>query len=331
MKFLSLGFTASFVTALFLSSGCMLSQKFKGPELLGGKQVPARTLNLGHDTYMQYCMQCHGMNGDGKGPASYGANPPPRNLQQGIYKFASVTSGEMPTDEDLKHTIRYGLRGTPMLPWDISDERLDAVVQYIKTFPDAVATKDSPNPWRAGYTPGTPQTTTPDPFGPQKASEAIALGKKIYHGMAQCYTCHPAYASLAEVNAATKEITGNEVTELRPDAHLSINQDSSYGHKFMPPDFTKNPIKTGGDIASLYKLLGAGVGGTTMPAWKGNLSTLEDEEAKNAESEKRLWALAYYVNSLHRLKFDLASRKGFFEELDAKRQTGNRKTAQLSR
>jgi mono/diheme cytochrome c family protein len=316
---------------LVLSSGCLLSSTFKGPEILGGQEISARTLNLGHDTYMQYCMQCHGVNGDGKGPAAYGANPPPRNFQQGLYKFASVTSGELPTDKDLKHTIRFGLRGTPMLPWDISDERLDAVTHYIKTFPDKIATKETPNPWRGDGKAGTPQAVTVDPWGIEKASEAIALGKKIYHGMAQCYTCHPAYVGFDEVNAATKELTGNEISELRADAHLSINQDSSYGHKFMPPDFTKNAIKSGGDIPSLYKILGAGVGGTTMPAWKGNLSTLEDEVAKEAESEKRLWALAYYVNSLHRLKFDLGARKSFFDELNAKRQTGNRKTAQLGR
>jgi mono/diheme cytochrome c family protein len=314
-----------FLATLSLSS--CLSEKFKGPYQLGGKTVSAKVLNLGHDTYMQYCMQCHGVNGDGLGPASYGAYPPPRNFKQGIIKFGSVSSGEYPTDDDLKHTIRYGLRGTPMLPWDISDERLDAVVQYIKTFSQVGVDPKT----RPSIEPGTPQTLTPDPFGPGKEAEAIALGRKVYHGMAQCYTCHPSYASLAEVNAYSKDLTGNGVSEMRPDADLSILQDSSYGHKFMPPDFTKTQIKTGGDIASLYKVLGTGVGGTTMPAWKGNLSTLEDEAAKEKQSEERLWALAYYVNSLHKLKYNDVARKTFFEELNGKRQADYRKTAKLDR
>ena len=304
------------VAGVFMLASC-LSNKFDGPEKLGGKWVSKETLNLGHDTYVQYCMQCHGLKGDGKGPASPGMNPQPRNFTQGLFKFGSVTSGELPLDADLKHTIRYGLRGTQMLPWDISDERLDAVVQYIKTF--------SPTTWKDGV-PGTPQTLTADPFGAARASEAIALGKKVYHGMAQCYSCHPTYASLEEISDASKEFTGNPVTSLREKPEFSILQDSSYGHKFMPPDYTKSPIKTGGDVASLYKVLGTGVGGTTMPAWKVNLSTLQDEAAKEKESEQRLWALAYYVNSLHNLKYDWDARKKFFEELNAKRTVVSKQT-----
>jgi len=295
------------LVTLFAISGLSscLSKTFDGPRKLGGKWVSTETLNLGHDTYMNHCMQCHGIAGDGKGPAAQGMNPPPRNFHQGLIKFGSVTSGELPTDEDLKHTIRYGLRGTPMLPWDISDERLDAVVQYIKTFSPA---------WEKGV-PGTPQPATPDPFGQARASEAVALGKKIYHGMAQCYSCHPSYASQSEVDAASKELTGNDAGPLRDESWMSISQDSSYGHKFVPPDFTLMPIKTGGDVASLYRVLGTGVGGTSMPSWKGQLSPKGDEK----ESEERLWALAYYVHSLHELRFDTAARNKFFSTLNAQR------------
>lgn len=300
---MKLSVIAAVVPALLLG-GC-LSDTFQGPQKLGGKWVSSKTLNLGHDTYMNYCMQCHGIAGDGNGPAAQGMTPPPRDFRQGVFKFGSVTSGELPTDDDLKHTVRYGLRGTAMLPWDISDERLDAVVQYIKTFGKA---------WKEG-TAGTPQATTPDPWGEAKASEAIALGRKVYHGMAQCYTCHASYAPLKDVNEATKEMTGNSVPAMRADPDLAILQDSSYGHKFMPPDFTKNSIKTGGDIATIYKVLGTGVGGTSMPSWKGLLSAKGDE----AESDARLWALAYYVNSLHKLKFDWEARKKFFAELNAAR------------
>lgn len=288
------------VLAPLVLGGC-LSNTFDGPRKVGGKWVSAETLNLGHDTYMNHCMQCHGIEGDGKGPAAQGMMPQPRNFKQGLYKFASVTSGELPTDDDLKRTIRYGLRGTPMLPWDISDERLDAVVQYIKTFSPA---------WTKGVA-GTPQPTTPDPWGAAKASEAIALGKKVYHGMAQCYSCHPSYAGQAEINEASKEMTGNDAGPLREASWMSIPQDSSYGHKYVPPDYTKIPIRTGGDVASLYRVLGAGIGGTSMPAWKGLLSAKGDEK----ESEARLWALAYYVHSLQELYYDTTARKAFFEQL----------------
>ncbi len=299
------------IVLLSLFAACT-SKKFDGPEYIGGQLVSGKTLNVGYDTYMRYCFQCHGVAGDGKGPASYGMNPQPRNFQQGLFKFGSVTSGELPTDEDLKRTIRYGLKGTQMLPWDLSDERLNAVVQYIKTFSPA---------WKTAKA-GSPQSTTADPWGPEMASAAIMQGKKIYHGLAQCQQCHPHYATLAEIDAYSKEITGNGVDSLRENPELSVLQDSSYGHKFMPPDYTKSPIKSlrnGEEIASIYRVLGAGVGGTSMPAWKGMMSPKGDE----AESEKNLWALSYYVHSLHQLKYNEDARKKFFTELNAKRNSKN--------
>lgn len=299
---------------LVLALGACTSKKFDGPVFLGGQLVSAQKLNVGYDTYMQYCYQCHGVEGDGMGPAAIGSNPPPRNFKQGLFKFGNINTGELPSDEDLKHTIRYGLRGTQMLPWDVSDERLDAVVQYIKTF----------SPRWTEEKPGEALVKTPDPYGPARRSEAIELGKKIYHGVAQCYTCHPAYGSFDEVNQWTKELTGNEISELRADAHLSLNQDSSYGHKFMPPDFTKNWIKTGGDVDTLYQLLGAGVGGTTMPAWKNSLSSAADDAERAKENELRLWALSYYVSSLHELMYDWRARRDFVQTLQAKRQNQSR-------
>jgi len=246
-------------------------------------------------------MQCHGVNGDGQGPAAQGSEPLPRNFKSGIFKFGSVSSGELPSDYDLKKTIRYGLRGTPMLPWDISNERLDAVVQYIKTF--------SPR-WKEEK-PGTPQELTEDPWpakGEGYKEMAILQGKKVYHGFAQCYTCHPSYASVEEINQYSKELTGNGVNSIRENPHLSTLLDSSHEVKIMPPDFTKNYIKTGGEISEIYRILGAGIGGTAMPAWKGLLSPKGD----NAESEQNIWALSYYVNYLHGLKYDMKARKDFF-------------------
>lgn len=288
-----------------LFSGCLLSKKFQEPQKLGGEWVSARTLNLGHDTYMQYCYQCHGVNGDGKGPAAPGMYPAPRNFITGQFKFQSVAAGMLPTDADLKHTIKNGLRGTQMLPWDISEERLVAVVHYIKTFSPV---------WKE-QTAGEPLVYSEDPWGPKLVSEAVAQGKKIYHGLAQCYSCHPSYASLEEVSAWSVELTGNAVPEMRANPHISINQDTSYG-KVMPPDLTMTPIKNGGDVRSTYRTLALGVNGTTMPAWKGLLSPKGDD----VESEKNLWALSYYVNYLHEMRFDWKARSAFLGDLNERRK-----------
>lgn len=309
---------------LVLLGGC-LSQTFKAPQKLAstnpayvknGNMVPARVLNLGHDTYLNYCMQCHGMSGQGNGPASPGMSPQPRNFTEGVFKFVSAKSGDLPTDEDLKQTIRYGLRGTQMLPWDLSDERLDALIQYLKTF--------APQVW-TDATFGTAWASHPNPWK-GKETEAIVLGMKVYHGGSSCYACHAAYVSNAEINQYSKELSGAAVGEVRENPNMSILQDSSFNHKIMPPDFTKSWIKsmrthptTEEEIADIYRTIGSGVGGTSMPAWEGTFSSNPDPAKQMNESHDRQWALAYYLYSLDKLKFDSGARKKFFEELNAKR------------
>lgn len=281
---------------------------FDAPMKLGGNWVSAKKLNMGYETYMQYCMQCHGVNGDGKGPASLGAYPPPRNFVEGTFKFAQVEAGELPRDEDLAHTIRYGLNGTPMLPWDISDKRLSAVIQYIKTFSEVWKDDDAAA--------GEPLAQSSDPFRQGKEAEAIALGEKVYHGVGKCFTCHPGYLTKDEIDTVSKEMTGDGYTDFRDDLHLSVPSASDYNAQFVPPDYTKRFIKSGYRVEDIYKVLNGGVNGTAMAAWKGLLSPSDNEE----ESERNQWALSYYIRSLQLLKFDWEARKKFMAELHTKKQ-----------
>lgn len=181
------------IFGLFLLTSCVVEkQPFTEGKILGGKKVSADTLNLGYTTYVEYCVQCHGMEGKGDGPSSKGLLPPPRNFTQGLYKFPWTQYGELPHDEDLYRIIRGGLKGTAMLPWDISDERLDAVTQYIKTF--------APEVWEGeDKVLGTKFEFPADPFGPEKKAEAAALGKKVYHVTASCIQCHRGYATKEEM------------------------------------------------------------------------------------------------------------------------------------
>src|SRR5215471_3565375 len=113
--------------------GCS-QKKFSEPyPLAGGKKIDVKTLNDGHEAYMLYCYACHGEKGDGNGPASAGMRPPPRNFTRGLFKFAGAEAGKLPTDDALERTVRRGLNGTPMLPWDVAEVERHAIVQYLKT------------------------------------------------------------------------------------------------------------------------------------------------------------------------------------------------------
>ena len=271
-----------------LSFGCQRENTpFREPQKLAGRSIPAETLNEGRVAYMQYCRACHGDKGDGKGPAAPGLRPPPRDFTQGSFKFGWVLDQKLPRDEDLLRIVRGGLHGTAMLGWDVPDEKLSAIVQYLKTL--------SPK-WKDDDAVGEPVVVPPDPFGEARAAEASARGKILYHGFAQCLGCHPAYASKQEIYEAGKATLGTGTTDFREAMYLPELKDSEYGVKILPPDFLFNDLRSvnpGSEIPDLYRVLVSGVTGAAMPAW--NPVTLPNKEAD-------LLALAYYVRSLLRIK-----------------------------
>ncbi len=269
---------SALLVALILAGGCANSDDFKEAIVLGGQEVQPEVLNLGHDTYIAYCRACHGVNGDGKGPASKGLRPPPRDFRQGVFKFANVETGYLPRDEDLQRIVRHGLGGTAMLPWDISDDRLDAVIQYIKTFSEL---------WVDEFEEvGEEIVAGTDPFGAARRDEAVEMGKKLYHALAQCNSCHPSYISYQEIYDAGVEMTGSGNTDLGPHSYAVELKDSDYDSKLLPPDFTFHLVRSGESTEAIFLAIASGIGGTAMPTWKGSLP------------DDQIWAMAYYVRSL---------------------------------
>src|SRR5437016_6029942 len=112
--------------------GC--EKRFQQPMKLGGQEVSAEVLNQGKDAYSQYCRPCHGENGDGRGYSSIGLRPPPRDFTQGLFKFGGVAIPGLPPDSELMRIVKGGLHGTAMLPWEVPDKELSAILQYVKTF-----------------------------------------------------------------------------------------------------------------------------------------------------------------------------------------------------
>lgn len=261
----------------------------------GGVHASALKLNKGEQIYKEYCMACHGVKGDGKGPAHKGMKVPPRDFTLGIYKFGKITTGELPHDRHFYDILKYGLHGTAMLPWDLTEGQMDAVVQYIKTFASKVwEGKDKKL--------GAEILPSADPFGEAHRSAAIQKGKEIYHGVANCQSCHRGYVSLEEFSGINKKINGEGIAELDADFYKVKPQETEYGYLSIPPDFTWDHVRSATTVEELYVRLAAGVGGTAMPAWK---DTITDEE---------IWAVAYYVKSLMDVK-DTPERKTLMSKL----------------
>jgi mono/diheme cytochrome c family protein len=258
-------------------------QGFTEPQVLGGRTVSAEVLAEGELAYIQYCRACHGDKGDGKGPAARGLRPPPRDFTLGTFKFASVPAGMLPLDEDFHRVIRGGLHGTAMQAWDgVPEGKVQQIIEYTKTF--------SPR-WK-DEEPGERIPTSDDPWK-DRLDEGIARGKLVYHGLARCQGCHPAYASRSYITRATKELTGEASTDFRESMYFPELKDSEHGVKILPPDFTFHELRSIRDdhrLEDLHRVISAGVGGTAMPTWHGSLP------------EEDIWSLVHFVDSLVALK-----------------------------
>ncbi len=290
-------------------------------------------LETGRHAYMHYCYACHGVNGDGKGPAAPAYRPPPRDFRTASFKFGAVRSGELPSDEDLKRIVSGGLHGTAMMEWDIPEVELERIIAFIKTFPqppcdpatqgqakcDEIAAQfpdGRPSKWLETYDRGKkagqlkpigePIVVPPEDPWAGKGNEAIAKGQEIYHLKAQCANCHPSYMTRADLSALREKVEGTPMTTFRDNMYKGIvlaAKDNPYHVNLMPPDFTLNPLRSirrGHEMTDLWRLIASGVGGV-MPAW---IDGLKPEE---------IWALSHYVKSL----MDLArpENRGALNEL----------------
>ncbi len=87
--------------------------------------------------YAKRCAQCHGVEGDGAGPAAEFLYPKPRDFTLGSFKYKTTSAdNEFPYDDDLRKIILQGLPGTSMPPWKsfLTPREVDGLILKIKKF-----------------------------------------------------------------------------------------------------------------------------------------------------------------------------------------------------
>jgi mono/diheme cytochrome c family protein len=225
--------------------------------------------------YVRYCAGCHGVKGDGQGPAARLLSPRPRDFTLGFYKFTTTPANSVPLDEDILRAITEGLHGTSMPSWRLLplNER-KSLVRYVRAFHTE---------WHfRSAAPAIPFHE--NPFDMEDAASiegAVQLGREVYHKQATCWGCHPAHMERGEL----ERLIG---TPARPDLDQAIAKPDRWGETILPPDFRRDTLKSVRDMRDLYRVIAAGVGGTAMPTWKDSLKA------------DQLWALTFYVDSLRR-------------------------------
>jgi cytochrome c oxidase cbb3-type subunit 2 len=199
-------------------------------------------LARGRAVYLARCVGCHGVRGDGNGPAATFLSPRPRDFTAGVFKFRTTPSGSLPTDGDLFRTVTRGVRWTAMPTWhELSDKDRLAVVTYIKTF-SARWKEEQPEP----------PITIPTP--PRATPEMVARGKDLFV-RAKCWECHG--------------------PEGRGDGPSAAQLKDDFDFPIRPTDFTRGQFKGGSSVTDIYRTMTVGLDGTPMPSFADSMT---DEE-----------------------------------------------------
>jgi len=216
-------------------------------------------LERGRYIYMRACSPCHGLRGDGKGPAAIGFDPAPRNFRRGVFKFRTTVSGALPIDSDLERTVREGVPGTEMVRWkDVLSQRdIKAVVQYVKTFSPLFQ-----DPASLPLPEDILEIPEERPFEP--SPESIAAGREIFVEQ-DCIKCH----------GDGGKGDGVQADDLVDDWDVPIR----------PANLTRPYFKNGKRDREIFRVFTTGLNGTPMPAF----DDLSDEQR---------WQLVDYIKSL---------------------------------
>lgn len=253
-------------------------------------------LTRGAALYIERCAGCHGVTGDGNGPAAEHLYPRPRNYLLGMFKFTSTENSAKGLRSDIRDTIRRGAKGTSMPAFNLlPDEDLDALTDYVLhlahrgeleeqlqlgaldeefTGEDEQVPVEFLNsaidavlgPWAQAEQ----QIVHPLSVPPKKTPETIALGEKAFKSeVAGCVKCH-----------------GDDGR-----GQTSENQKGftdSWGFQTRAADLTAGMYHGGGAPLDIYRRIYAGVKGSPMPAFAEKLKDQPDT----------FWHLVHYVEQL---------------------------------
>lgn len=213
------------------------------PAIVGGAAGDlAETVARGRAVYLEQCVSCHGVKGDGRGEAAAYLNPPPRNFTAGVYKFRSTMSGQLPTDDDLFRTLTLGIAGTSMDRYaGLPEQDRRALVAFLKRFSPRFAQEEA----------GTPILFPPPrPLTPESATRGLAIYERM-----QCAACHGDGAS--------------------GDGPLAADLSDADGQPIRPANLTRPRLKGGPAPESVYRSVMTGLDGTPMPSYGDSLSPEE--------------------------------------------------------
>ena len=239
------------------------------PQLMEASQVTVprseEWTQYGKEVYQRRCQGCHGVNGDGNGPAAaFMQKDRPRNFTLAVFKFRLTPSGSLPDDGDLLRTITRGVRGTSMPTWhDLPEKDRLSVIQYIKY--ELAVDRSKPDKPYLYFVEEPPKAPIFIGQPPAPSQQIVAHGKDVWKA-AKCWECH----------GDGGKGDGEKAAGLKDD----------FGYPIPPANLTTGQFKSGPSVKDIFRTMSTGLSGTPMPSFSDTLS------------EADRWALSYYVLTL---------------------------------
>jgi len=198
--------------------------------------VSAQDVHRGQGAYNRFCSSCHGVRGDGRGPAArFYQDPPPRDFTTGGFRVSQTPPGSIASHDDVAYVIRQGVPGTSMPAWRgiLGEQRIDDIARYVLSLTRAASEVPIPEP---------PIVYIP-PVAPPVTPESVRRGQAVFL-LLKCWTCHGTHGDGDGPEAGT--------------------QRTDTGRPIAPPSLTDSVWQWGGDPRNVYRTLTTGLEGTTM-------------------------------------------------------------------
>lgn len=278
--------------------------------------------------FRKHCVQCHGLSGDGFGPAAALLAPYPRDFRRGSFKFKSTPIGRKATQADIVHTLENGLPGTAMPAFRTLNESeefaadVDALAHYVRFLAIrgeferrvlvAIAGGDSQqgnrdllikvaNDWREAdsHAIASPEWKS---LNESELQESITRGEELFQSeLTACAKCHGINADGKGISQDYDDWTKDWTIRagLDPAKKTEWKPMKKYGalKPVLDParNLTLGVFRGGATRQDIYKRLVLGIEGSPMPA------VARKQNDNPGLSEDDIVALVEYVLSVSNL------------------------------
>jgi mono/diheme cytochrome c family protein len=253
-------------------------------------------LLTGRAIYLRHCAACHGVGGDGQGPAAVYLDPPPRDYRRGLFKFTSTPFGAKPRRDDLLLVVYRGAKGTSMPAFRFMPKHeREAVVDYVKflairgevefLLATEAASLDADDPessidaelarstlqqvlgrWEQAES----QLVLPATPRPAYDRQSIELGRAAFM-QRECWKCHG------------KDGRGGRGMEDSQD----VGKDA-WGRTALAADLSSGMLHGGHRPIDVYRRIYSGINATPMPSFAQAFS----------DAPETIWHLTHFILSV---------------------------------